>query len=72
LSNLKPLTGELVRAANETYAGIALSETRPDELTIELGQLRSAIETVGEPITFDTEPTDFRKALLSLAKDARR
>lgn len=72
MSNLKPLTGGLIRAANDTYAGIALSDARPDELTIELGQLRSAIETVSEPVTFDAEPAAFRAALLSLAKDAHR
>lgn len=70
MNHLKPLTGGLVRASNEAYAGIALSDTRPDELTIELGQLRAAIESVREPITFDTEPANFRAALLSLAKDA--
>jgi hypothetical protein len=72
LTKLKPLTGALVRAANEAHAGIALSETRPDELTIELGQLRAAIEAVCEPPAFDTEPANFRAALLSLAKGAAR
>jgi hypothetical protein len=72
VSNLKPLTGAYVRAANEAYAGISLSRTRPDELTIELEQLRAAIETVRQPIAFDTDPSDFRAALLSVAKDTRR
>lgn len=71
MSNLKPLTGAFVRAANEAYAGLALSETRPDELTIELSQLRAAIETASEPVVFDTDPSDFRVALLALSKGAR-
>lgn len=72
MTNLKPLTGAYVRAANEACAGISLSATRPDELTIELEQLRSAIENAREPIVFDTDPSDFRAALLSVAKDTRR
>jgi hypothetical protein len=68
MSSLKPLTGAFVRAANETYGGIALNETRPDELTIELSQLRAAIETVRAPIAFDSEPADFRAALVALSK----
>lgn len=72
MSSLKPLTGAFVRATNEAYAGIALSDMRPEELTVELDQLRCAIEAVGEPIAFDTDPSDFRAALLALSKGASR
>jgi hypothetical protein len=66
---MKPLDGAFVRAANEAYAGIALSEARSEELPIELGQLRAAIETVREPVVFEAEPADFRAALLALAEE---
>ena len=65
---MKPLDGSYVRAANEAYAGIALSDARSDELPIELGQLRAAIETVRQPVLFESEPADFRAALLELAE----
>jgi hypothetical protein len=65
---MKPLNGAYVRAANETYAGIALSETRSQELPIELEQLRAAIETVRRPVLFESEPADFTVALLELAE----
>jgi hypothetical protein len=65
---MKPLDGSYVRAANEAYAGIALSDARSDELPIELGQLRAAIETVRQPVRFESEPADFRAALLELAE----
>ena len=64
---MRPLNGAFVRAANEVYAGIALSEARSEELPIELGQLRAAIETAREPVAFEAEPADFRAALLALA-----
>jgi hypothetical protein len=65
---VKPLNGAFVRAANDAYADIALSETRPEELTVELAQLRSAIEAAGTPTAFDAEPSSFRTALLELAE----
>jgi hypothetical protein len=65
---MKPLNGSFIRAANETYAGIAISDARSEELPIELGQLRAAIETVREPVMFDADPADFRAALLELAE----
>jgi len=65
---MKPLNGAYVRAANEIYAGIALSETRSQELPIELEQLRVAIETVRRPVLFESEPADFTVALLELAE----
>ena len=66
---MKPLDGAFVRAANDAYAGIALSEARSDELPVELGQLRAAIETVPRPVSFEAEPADFRAALLALAEE---
>jgi hypothetical protein len=65
---MKPLDGAYVRAANEAFAGIAISEARSEELPIELGQLRDAIEAVGMAVTFDADPSDFRAALLALAE----
>jgi hypothetical protein len=65
---MKPLNGAYVRAANDAYAGIALSDARAEELPIELQQLRAAIETVGRPVPFESEPADFRAALLELAE----
>jgi hypothetical protein len=65
---MKPLNGAYVRAANDAYAGIDLSETRSEELPIELEQLRAAIETVRRPVLFESEPADFRAALLQLAE----
>ena len=65
---MKPLNGAYVRAANEAYAGIAMSEARSEELPIELTQLRAAIETVRQPALFESEPADFRAALLELAE----
>jgi hypothetical protein len=65
---MKPPNGAYVRAANEAYARIALSETRSEELPIELEQLRAAIETVRRPVLFESEPADFSVALLELAE----
>ena len=65
---MKPLNGSYVRAANEAYGGIALTDARADELPIELGQLRAAIESVRRPVLFESEPADFRAALLALAE----
>ena len=65
---MKPLNGAYVRAANDVYAGIALSDARSEELPIELEQLRAAIETVGRSARFESEPADFRAALLELAE----
>jgi hypothetical protein len=64
---MKPLNGAYVRAANDVYAAIALSHARTEELPIELEQLRAAIETVRRRTQFESEPADFRAALLDLA-----
>ena len=65
---MKPLNGAYVRAANDVYAGITLSDARSEELPIELEQLRAAIETVRRPALFESEPADFRAALLELTE----
>ena len=66
---MTPITGAHVRAANDISAGLALSEARSEELTVELEQLRAAIETVAGKVTFDSEPADFRRVLLALAAE---
>ena len=64
-----PLTGSLVEAIHEAYAGIAMSTTRAEELTIELHQLRAGIEAIAAKVTFDADPSDFRATLLELAEE---
>lgn len=66
---MKPITGALVRALNETQAGIALTEARSKELPIELGQLRAGTAAVDARVDFNSEPADFRAALLALAEE---
>jgi len=68
---MKPIDGAYVRAANEAYADIGLPPARPEELTIELMQLRNAIEAVRHRVAFDADPSDFRAAQLALAEDKR-
>jgi hypothetical protein len=58
---------DLVRAMNEDYARLSLEAARIEELPIELEQLRQAIEAAGARVDFDTDPYDFRAALLELA-----
>jgi hypothetical protein len=65
---MKPLNGAYVRAANDAYGGIAITPARSEELPIELEQLRAAIETVRRPVRFESEPADFRAALVELAE----
>ena len=65
---MKPLDGAYIRAANDAYAGIAMSEARSEEMTIELEQLRAAIEAMSKAVMFDADPSDFRAALLALAE----
>ena len=65
---MKPLNGAYVRTANDAYAGIAITAARSEELPIELEQLRAAIETVRRPVRFESEPADFRAALVALAE----
>ncbi len=64
---MAPITGAHVRATNETGAGLALTDERMEELTIELEQLRAAIEGVAGKVDFDSEPSNFQAALLALA-----
>ena len=68
---MKPPDGAYVRSTNEAYAGIALSDARCEELPIELEQLRAAIETVRRPVRFESEPADFRAALIETAEKNR-
>jgi hypothetical protein len=57
-----------VRAINAAYADLSLAPARIEELPIELNQLRSAIEAVNRKVDFDTDPFDFRAALLETAE----
>lgn len=68
MTTVKPL---LVELWNETYAGLALTPARIEELPIELGQLASSAETARPRQVFDTEPADFR-ALLAQCAESRR
>jgi hypothetical protein len=67
-----PVTAADIEMANAVWGRLALSPARMAELTIELGQLRAAIETVRTKPGFDGEPADFRAALLALAGEAGR
>lgn len=58
---------DLVRQMNEDYARLRLNAARIEELPIELEQLRKAMETANPKVDFDTDPFDFRVALLELA-----
>jgi hypothetical protein len=62
------IDGATVRTVNETMAGIALTEQRSEELTIELNQFASAMENVAHRVAFDIDPWDFRAALLEVGK----
>lgn len=61
------VSSDLVRQMNENYARLRLEAARIEELPIELEQLRKAIETASAKVDFDTDPNDFRAALLELA-----
>lgn len=65
---MKPIEAGLVEALNDIQGGITLSHGRPAELTIELEQLRAAVEQVAARVAFDAEPAEFRAALLALAE----
>ena len=58
---------DLVRRMNEDYAQLQLDAARIEELPIELEQLRRAIEAANPKVDFDTDPSDFRAALLELS-----
>jgi hypothetical protein len=62
---------DLVRTMNEEYAKLLLEAARIEELPIELEQLRQAIEAANHKVDFDTDPHDFRVALLEVAAGAR-
>jgi hypothetical protein len=61
------IKSELVRAMNESYAGLQLEAARVEELPIELEQLRRAIEAANPKVDFDIDPFEFRAALLDVA-----
>ena len=62
---------DLVRQMNENYAQLRLEAARIEELPVELEQLRKAIEAANPKVDFDTDPYDFRAALLELAVEPR-
>ena len=62
---------DTVRAMNGAYAGLSLKPERVEELPIELNQLRSANEAVNRKVDFDTDPFDFRVALLETAEGSK-
>jgi hypothetical protein len=61
------MKSELVRLMNDIHARLQLQTGRIEELPIELEQLRKAIETADPRVDFDTDPWDFRTALLEVA-----
>jgi hypothetical protein len=61
------MKSELVRLMNEVHARLQLQPDRIEELPIELGQLGKAMETANPRVDFDTDPYDFRAALLEVA-----
>ena len=54
--SIRPAT---VRHMNDDLVRIEMSPERSEQLTIELDQLKAAIETVGSKIRFDVDPHDF-------------
>ncbi len=56
-----------VAAWNAAHARIALTPERERELTIELDQLAAAIAAARPRLDFDSDPHDFRVALLEVA-----
>jgi hypothetical protein len=65
------MKSDLVRLMNEAYARLRLKPERIEELPIELGQLQQAMETANPRVDFDTDPHDFRAALLEVAAGKR-
>jgi hypothetical protein len=65
------MKSELVRQMNEAYARLRLQPGRIEELPIELAQLQQAAETANPRVDFDTDPHDFRAALLEIATGKR-
>lgn len=61
----------LVRAMNDDYARLKLEAARIEELPIELEQLRKAMEAANPRVDFDTDPHDFRAALLEIAAEPK-
>ena len=65
------IKSDLVRTMNDDYAKLLLQAARIEELPIELEQLRRAMETANHKVDFDTDPHDFRAALLAVAAESR-
>jgi hypothetical protein len=65
------INSDLVRTMNDEYARLLLEAARIEELPIELEQLRRAMEAANHKVDFDTDPHDFRAALLAIAAEAR-
>ena len=61
------MKSELIRLMNEAQARLQLQPGRIEELPIELEQLSRAMETANPRVDFDTDPYDFRTALLDVA-----
>lgn len=64
MSQVEPAT---IAAWNAAHARIALTPERERELTIELDQLAAAIAAARPRLVFDTDPHDFRAALIETA-----
>jgi len=65
------IKSDLVRAMNEGYAKLQLDRARVEELPIELEQLRRAIEAANPKVDFDSDPFEFRAALLDVAAGSK-
>ncbi len=65
------IKSDLVRAMNESYAKLQLDAARVEELPIELEQLRRAIEGANPKVDFDSDPFEFRAALLDVAAGSK-
>ncbi len=65
------IKSDLVRAMNESYAKLQLDAARIEELPIELEQLCRAIEATNPKVDFDSDPFEFRAALLDVAAGSK-
>lgn len=59
---------DLILALNDAGPRLDISETRAEELAIEMRQHRAAAEAARRMSAFNTEPADFRRALEDLAR----
>jgi hypothetical protein len=63
--NIPPAT---VRQMNADLVGVDMSLERSEQLTVELDQLKAAIESVAAKVVFDVDPHDFLVATLEMAE----